>query len=305
MKIIPSTLVSILLIAIFISGCAGQYDWMFETFLDPIPVREGNLITIEKSEPPDDPNEQTLAIHWFGTSSYDIRLGDLSVLTDPFVSYKEPHKIIGINRSENYMASDIHLVKRTYGELKAPPTAIFIGHSHYDHMMDTVAALELPGWRNVPVYGSQTTRHILAGYPKNASSEPHNLCSDGNVIPPVKNWSDNWCLSVRSKNPEEYDWIVIEPNLLYYQSFKATHAHHIAGVTLWNKKLNKDIKRPPEITNDFQMGKTYIHIFELKASKGAGYVSYKVAIVGAATSIKKYKSVMSSKDSSRITSWTS
>ena len=202
------------LIALLISGCGYSA-------LDPIPVRKGNLITIQKSELLSNPNEPTLTIHWFGTSSYDIRLGSVAVLTDPFVSYKELLKLISFDRSKNPMASDPIQVGSKYGNLKKPPPrAIFIGHSHYDHMMDTVAALKLKHWRNVPVYGSQTTKHILAGYPKGLPHIPDGLCMGGKGGERADNWSENWCLSVRSKYPEkEYDWIVIEPDLLSYQSF--------------------------------------------------------------------------------------
>jgi len=269
------------LIVLLISGCYSA--------LDPIPVRKGNLITIQKSEPLSNTNEPTLTIHWFGTSSYDIRLGSVAVLTDPFVSYKELLKLISFDRSKNPMSSDPIQVGSKYGNLKKPPRAIFIGHSHYDHMMDTVAALKLKDWRNVPVYGSQTTKHILAGYPKGSPHIPDGLCMGGEGGERAYNWSENWCLSVRSKYHEkEYDWIVIEPDLLSYQSFKATHAHQFAGLTLWNKKLNKDLDKLPTITHDFQVGKTYIHIFELKAPDREGYVSYKVAIVGAATGLDEF-----------------
>jgi len=103
------------LIALLISGCYSA--------LDPIPVRKGNLITIQKSEPLSNTNEPTLTIHWFGTSSYELRLGNISVLTDPFVTYKHPHHVIGVNPFINYMRSNPLLVRDKYEQINPPPNS--------------------------------------------------------------------------------------------------------------------------------------------------------------------------------------
>jgi len=273
------------LITLLISGCG--YKAIFKTALDPVPVRTGNVITIRKV-PPTNPTASTLVINWFGTSSYELRLGNISVLTDPFVTYKDPHKVISISRVPNKMTSDYREVLNRYGSID-PPAAIFIGHSHYDHMMDTVAALELPNWENTPVYGSPTTKHILAGYKKKKTKVPSDLCGRGSVITPKDKWSDNWCPSDTNGG-----WKEIRSNLLTYQSFEARHAYHFAGITLWDDKLDSDLKEPPRITNDFQLGMTYIHFFKFEAPVGTGSTTYTIGVVGAATEVKdkddvKYK----------------
>ncbi len=260
------------LIALLISGCYSA--------LDPIPVRKGNLITIQKSEPLSNPNEPTLTIHWFGTSSYELRLGNISVLTDPFVTYKSPHHVISVNSFINYMRSNPLLVRDKYGQINPPPTAIFIGHSHYDHMMDTVAALELPNWENTPVYGSPTTKHILAGYKKKKPKVPSDLCGIGSVITPKDKWSDNWCPSDTNGG-----WKEIRSNLLTYQSFKATHASHLFDITFWDGKHTKDLKEPPRITKDFLTGETYIHFFKFEEPGGVDGAIFTVVLVGAATEV--------------------
>jgi len=262
------------LIALLISGCGY--------ILDPIPVRKGNLITIQKSEPLSNPSEPTLTIHWFGTSSYELRLGDVSVLTDPFVSYKYPDKVISFNRSENPMASDYREVLNRYGSIKPPPNAIFIGHSHYDHMMDTVAALKLPDWRDIPVYGSHTSKHILAGYDKDEPRVPYGLCQESKGIPQVDKWSENWCHS-----DTQGKWKKIQGDSLTYQSFKATHAPHLFGITFWDGKHTKDLTEPPRITKDFKTGETYIHFFKFETPHGNPSATFNVGIVGAATEVLK------------------
>ncbi len=273
-----SCLVSTLLLALFISGCA-RYDVIYETVLDPVPVRTGNVITIRKVAPTS-PTVSTLVINWFGTSSYELRQGNTSVLTDPFVTYKYPHHVLSVNRLINYMRSNLLLVRDRYGQINPAPTAIFIGHSHYDHMMDTVAALELPNWNNVPVYGSPTSKHILKGYPKNAPSVPSNLCQASTGTSPDNKWAENWCHSDTNGS-----WKNVYANLLSYQSFEATHAYHFAGITLWDGKHNRDLRQPPRITNDFLTGTTYIHFFKFETSTGAANETFNIGLVGAATEV--------------------
>ncbi len=267
------------LIALLISGCG--YKAIFKTALDPVPVRTGNVITIRKV-PPTNPTASTLVINWFGTSSYELRMGNISVLTDPFVTYKYPHHVISVNPFINYMRSNPLLVRDKYGQINPPPTAMFIGHSHYDHMMDTVAALKLPNWENIPVYGSTTTKNILAGYPKNAPTVPSSLCQTSSGTSTGNKWSENWCPSDTSGS-----WENVHANLLYYQTFEAEHAYHFAGKTLWDGAQTTELQSPPRITNDFQSGETYIHFFKFETLTGASNETFTVGLVGAATGVDR------------------
>lgn len=140
-------------------------------------------------------------------------------------------------------------------------------------MMDTVAALELPNWNNIPVYGSPTTKHILAGYPKNISN-------GGTETPPLKKWSENWYLSDTNGG-----WKEIRSNLLTYQSFKATHASHLFGITFWDGKHTEDLEEPPRITKDFLTGETCVHFFKFEEPAGVDGAIFTVGLVGAATEV--------------------
>ncbi len=89
----------------------------------PIPVRHGNVINISKESIYKD--EDSLAIHWFGTSNYLISLGNNSIMTDPFVSYQKLLPII----SGSSIRSNNQYIKKYYENVPIPD-AIFIGHSH-------------------------------------------------------------------------------------------------------------------------------------------------------------------------------
>jgi hypothetical protein len=258
----------ILVVNLCFAGCGALVQ-------DPIPVREGNVMRIQKA-PEVKVDDSTLTIRWFGTASYEIKLGGVSILTDPFVSYKSLYDVLAVSRSYNHMRSNKYLVVTNYRTIQQVPKAIFIGHSHYDHMMDTVAALTLlEGWRGVPVYGSGTTRNILHGYPKCEPPIPNELCEKNTVL----RWSENW----RSAEMND-DWEDINPGLSYW-SFEGTHASHILGYTFWDDTEAEELNSPPTITRDFQQGTAYIHFFKFKLPPGHKDKSFTVGLASAASKV--------------------
>jgi L-ascorbate metabolism protein UlaG (beta-lactamase superfamily) len=99
--------------------------------------------------------EKELQLLWFGSGCHVIQLGEVSVLTDPFVS-----------NGPNFFAmqSDPGKVAVTLGRL-APPNAVLVNHSHFDHILDAHAALTNQDWTSagVQLYGGQTCANLLAG----------------------------------------------------------------------------------------------------------------------------------------------
>jgi len=131
----------------------------------PLPINNANVINISNPRLSDgNDNSDTLSIKWFGSGNYEIGLGKLSIFTDPFVTY---YKLTDIKFSHfklKKLRSNETLVKSAYGSLESSANAIFVGHSHYDHILDVSELLKLPGWEDTSVYGSKTAGHILAGY---------------------------------------------------------------------------------------------------------------------------------------------
>ena len=253
-----------------------------------IPVISGNLMTISRSgisghklHIQQESDDLLLSVRWFGTANYYILLGDLGILTDPFVSYQSLFRVI----FGGYIRSDPRLVKSSYGGLK-PANAIFIGHSHYDHMLDTVEALKLSGWNSVPVYGSKTTKNILAGYKKESTSSNR---VEGR-------WSENW------RATQTLEWIEVypiegrpcegnrsSPSLrICYKAFRAEHAPHLPpNFKYFSGKVTMPLKEPPRRANQFKEGKTYVYLFRLiQENRENKEVSYIVGIVGAATNME-------------------
>lgn len=269
-------LIQISAICTFISGCALKTE--------TIPVIEGNKIVINKDK--DKTSEARfprVKIKWFGTASYEISLEEgstksISVLTDPFVSYQGISKLL-----YSTINSDTILVSETIGSIRPPPKAIFIGHSHYDHMLDAVVALKhLDEGYRIPVYGSETAKHILAGYKKDYKQIDNGICGTNVGLKILNqrdlNWSDNWC-EVQTNG----DWKNIYQDKLFFRSFEANHAPHIKHFTLWDGYYTEDLTHEPKYAREFLKGNTYIHFFKFINENNTR--SFVIGLVGAATEL--------------------
>ncbi len=171
----------VLLCSVLPGGCAS-----------PFPTSRG--LTINRPQTADSPGfRTTLQIKWLGTASYSIQLGNVVLLTDPFFTR---HSMLKVGLGT--IASDPATVLETIEGLPIPQ-AVFVGHSHYDHMLDLAGSLRQPGWCEVPVYGSETTRNILFGYDR--------------------------CLAKKNWQPvqKDGDWHTVAPGLAY-QAVPAEHA---------------------------------------------------------------------------------
>jgi L-ascorbate metabolism protein UlaG (beta-lactamase superfamily) len=120
--------------------------------------------------------------------------------------------------------------------------AVFVGHSHYDHMLDLAASLTQPGWSDVPVYGSKTTRNILFGLDQSLAE---------------KNWQ-----------PVQKDgaWRTVAPGLAY-QAVTAEHAPHLTcgptGLLYFPGAVPEPLAHAPRKAAEFKVGETFAFVFRL------------------------------------------
>ena len=190
----------------------------------------------------------TLQVKWLGTASYIMQLGDTWILTDPFYSY---HSMIttGIG---SIKSEPIQVAKIAADLQKLPkPAAIFISHSHYDHLLDLAELYTQMQWTDIPIIGSPTTKNILAGYGIGLENNVHLAQSS---------------------------WHPITENLKY-QAIKAGHAPHLKGITLYAGCVDLPCKAPPYKASQFRCGQTYAYLFELSTKESTKTVYF----TGAAT----------------------
>ena len=233
-----------LLALIFLFGCSTQ----------EMPVDRKAVDLVRKSSPvltsADPDYNQTLQVRWLGTASYIMQVGDVLLLTDPFYSY---HSMIETGVGE--VKSEPKNVRQIAQELKnlPKPKAIFIGHSHYDHLLDLAALYKEMDWDDVPIYGSETTRNIIMGYGQGLE----------------KHWKP---VSLKE------DWHEVATGLRY-QAYAIQHAPHLKGVEIYAGDVTKPRTTPPTRAKDFRCGPTYAYLFEFYTQKRR----FTIYFTGAAT----------------------
>lgn len=230
-------------IALSISGCAT-----------PFPVRPGEALTYSRSEKPLKPSDRgyvdTLQIRWLGTACNLIQVGDAAILTDPFFThYRASHVFFGGDTPSDPVAVEEH------SRCLPRPQAIFIGHAHYDHLLDLAELRRQKQWLDVPIIGGPTVGHIVAGYNEGIQQHHQSPCAPG-----------QWCRM--TDNVE-------------YQAFPAHHSPHFLGKTLFEGTLADPRTDPPKTARDFPIGEPYTYLFRF--SYGEEGKSFTVFFASAAT----------------------
>ncbi|MDD5322947.1 MAG: MBL fold metallo-hydrolase [Methylococcales bacterium] len=238
----------ILIVGMFFSGCSNN-----KVNLN-MPVRSGMMMEVKPSDTIRfDTNPDRLQIYWFGTASHYIQFGEIALLTDPFVTAElEKHRKAQSDQLE---------VKRTFGRLKQPPDAIFIGHSHGDHLLDAhTAMLKISTWNQVPLYGSQSTQYILMGHGNSDLNDRVKVVKStpyGEWVPlPIS----------KQKSDKGYS--------IEYMALKTAHTPHFSFApllvdnfsfsgTLLDGIIDKPLSKPPT-SMDYQSGEVYNFLFRFR-----------------------------------------
>lgn len=225
---------------LFIGGCAR---------IPEMPAVDRSSIEIVRSASSlseiDAGFSNTLQILWFGSACHEIRLGGMSVVTDPFVT--NGIKLRGLK-------SDGIRVKQTLGLLH-PPEAVIVNHSHYDHLLDAHEALSLPDWRNakVPLYGSATTCNLIAAWNDKHVSDRCHAVNAGDEFTP-------------QANPR-----------LKIRAFQGRHNPHLScGVLLFDGTLDHPLELPDTVS-DYVCGEVLNYLIEMTSPDGT---TFKVVFLG-------------------------
>lgn len=98
-----------------------------------------------------------VVVQYLGVGGVLISHGPDVVLTAPL--YSNPNVVEFLMDHE--VRTDTALVDKLLPAAAAGAKAIVVGHSHYDHLMD-VPYVALHGAKGAKIYGSETTKHLLA-----------------------------------------------------------------------------------------------------------------------------------------------
>jgi len=221
-----------------------------------MPVVDGGQLQISRSEVSLNRGsasfEETLQIIWFGSACHELRLGDLSIVTDPFVTNGT---IIGS------VKSDPERVGETLGKLK-PPAVVLVNHSHSDHLVDAHEAMTSPSWkdRKVPLWGGATCKNILAGW-KDIDDRCHPVPGSGSTF---IDWNSD-----RPDMPEGYK--------LKVTAYAGVHSPHIGCSTvLFDGKVDAPLPEPPKTVGDYKLGEVFNYLVEMSNER----TTFKVFLLG-------------------------
>jgi L-ascorbate metabolism protein UlaG (beta-lactamase superfamily) len=201
----------------------------------PLLVSDGNILAITRSQclasghATADPS--ALQIRWLGTACYLVRWGDVVLMTDPFFTHQSLERV-----AFGSICSNPAVVERKTHDL-ARPQAIFVGHSHYDHLLDLAESVRQRAWNDVPIFGSQSVRNLLCGYGESLAGQCREPATDG-----------HWC----SVGPG-----------LEYKAFLTEHAPQVDGILLYAGRVERPLTRPPARAREFKVGETYAYVFRL------------------------------------------
>lgn len=96
------------------------------------------------------PGPDEIAVRWLGTAGFEIRTAKTAILIDPYYSRPSLGTLIGGPAKPDEAAIAKHV---------RPVDGIFVGHTHFDHMMDAPTAAKIT---HAVLYGSDATQRLAA-----------------------------------------------------------------------------------------------------------------------------------------------
>ena len=200
---------------------------------------------------------QGLELHYLGTGGWILRWGGATVLTAPYASNVGiPAAVFGPIRADT---------ARIDARVPSVPdaAAILVGHAHFDHLLDVpyVARVKAP---RATVYGSRTTRHILAGDPG----------LDPSRVVAVNAGAGTYEAPGR--------WLPAAGGRVRIMALEAGHAPHFQGVELYEGTVDAPLSRLPDRAEDWVGGVTYAYLIDFLDA--AGDVAFRVHYQDAASS---------------------
>lgn len=206
------------------------------------------------SAPPGVPEDSALVVHYLGVSGFLLKHGDDVVLTAPLYSNPSLAEVV----LDHAIRPDSAQVDRFLPPEAAQARAILVGHSHYDHLLD-VSNIARRHATQARVYGSPTTRHLLAAFPD----------LDGRVVAVEEEDLGN--------HERPGGWLDVAPRV----RIMALESHHSSQVTLelpfspqptpihvWRGGLDHDREAPPRTASDWAEGAVYAYVVDFLDTPG-------------------------------------
>jgi hypothetical protein len=210
--------------------------------------------------------ETVVQVRFLGVGGFLIRRGPDAILTAPL--YTNPSEAIlgGLLEPDPARIATFHPVTP---DVKG----IFVGHAHYDHLMDVPYV-----WADTSdamIYGNVSTKNILAGYAPGAA-----VPAGVPVIPPtnvraVNSSDDNvvdyrMCLDREGLSEDDAtreavagSWVSVPGARVRFRALCSEHPPQIARVVhLWAGGVLRPRFRPPDNAKNYVEGETHAFLID-------------------------------------------
>ncbi|XXF77230.1 MBL fold metallo-hydrolase [Myxococcaceae bacterium GXIMD 01537] len=196
----------------------------------------------------DAPRSSTVApdevrIQYLGVGGHLVRHGGESLLLAP--SFTNP-AFLGQPPAVGLMRTDTRKVDRLLPDVSGVDM-LLVGHAHYDHLLD-VPYILLRHASRARVYGSSTTKHILAA-----------------AIPA---WRLEDVEAGMARDGQPGRWYVSPSGRLRVMPIRSEHAPHFAGLAFMSGHYSEDLTRLPGTMWGWLEGQTLAYLVDFLDAEG-------------------------------------
>jgi ribonuclease BN (tRNA processing enzyme) len=213
----------ILLFLLFITSCSKKIH-------DTSIISKGETITFSASA------KDTFEWINTGTAGVIARYKNTAILIDPFISNPSLKKV-----AFGKILPDTTLVEKVYSnEILEQTKAVFVGHGHYDHILElpAIAARLNP---DATVFCSNSTKNLLA---------PTSL----KQIVDAEQFAVNY--------NQEGTWLYSSDSSVRAMSFLGTHPPHFLGITLYKGNEKKPLNELPDKAKEWKLGTSLTYLID-------------------------------------------
>lgn len=197
------------------------------------------------------PGPDRVRVTFLGTHGFLLERGSQAVLTAPLYSNPPLDRVL----KNEPLAVNEGLIDRLLPESwTRDVSAILVGHSHYDHLMDVpyIARTRAP---RAAVYGSRTMAHLIASALPEGRVRPVSALVDYRMCPGLR--------SCQADNAGQAgEWILVAGDAssgpaLRVRALCSEHSAQFAGVgPLWQGCLREDRRELPQRPSEWMLGDT-------------------------------------------------